>query len=176
MLTSRSASMSLPNVRCPQRLLKLITHSMSFPLQLDAVASEDVPLAILNRRLKAATTEEARQRIMAEIQRVQQVSDVTWGNVENVFRGRFRNAYELLNLRTLKISTLYKIASFNVWVRYFVWNFKGNLWNSTQNILPIHWKTWFSHKIEILRIFRSFQVFWQWQQLALFQRTFLVFM
>ena len=29
-----------------------------------------------------------------------------------------------------------KIISFNVRVRYFVWNFKGCLWNSTQNILP----------------------------------------
>ena len=27
-----------------------------------------------------------------------------------------------------------------VWVRYFAWNFKGYLCNSTQNILHIHWK------------------------------------
>ena len=27
-------------------------------------------------------------------------------------------------------------------LRYFVWNFKGTLWNSTQNILPIHRKMW----------------------------------
>ena len=32
-----------------------------------------------------------------------------------------------------------KSTSFNVWVRYFEWNFKGTLWNSTQNILPIHY-------------------------------------
>ena len=57
-----------------------------------------------------------------------------------VFWGRFKNAYELINLRALKISMLYKIASFNVWVRYLVWNFKGILWNSAENILPIHWK------------------------------------
>ena len=25
-------------------------------------------------------------------------------------------------------------------MRYFVWKFKADLWNSTQNILPIHWK------------------------------------
>ena len=25
-------------------------------------------------------------------------------------------------------------------VLYFEWNFKGILWNSTQNILQIHWK------------------------------------
>ena len=35
---------------------------------------------------------------------------------------------------------LYKIVSFNEWVRYFVWNFKGALWNSTQNISAIQWK------------------------------------
>ena len=52
--------------------------------------------------------------------------------------GRFKNAYELLNLRALKISIFYKIISFNVWVRYFLWNFKGTLSNSTQNILSIH--------------------------------------
>ena len=33
-----------------------------------------------------------------------------------------------------------KIVSFNVWITYFVWNFKGALWNSTQNILFMHWK------------------------------------
>ena len=49
--------------------------------------------------------------------------------------GHFKNNYELLNLRALK-----KNVSFNVWVRYFVWNFKGSLLNSMQNILPIHWK------------------------------------
>ena len=54
--------------------------------------------------------------------------------------GRFKNTYELLIPRALKISMSYKIVSFNVRVRYFVWNFKGSLWNSTQNILPIHWK------------------------------------
>ena len=48
--------------------------------------------------------------------------------------GRFKNACELLNLRSLKI------WSFNVWVRYFMWNLKGTLSNSTQNILPTHWK------------------------------------
>ena len=32
-----------------------------------------------------------------------------------------------------------------------MWNFKGYLWNSIQNILPIHWKVWFLYKIEILR-------------------------
>ena len=35
-----------------------------------------------------------------------------------------------------------------------MWNFKGTLWNSTQNILPIHWKIWFLYNIEILRALR----------------------
>ena len=52
-----------------------------------------------------------------------------------------QNLYELLNLRAFNISTCcIKIVSFNVWVRCFEWNFKGTLWNSTQNILPIHGK------------------------------------
>ena len=50
-------------------------------------------------------------------------------------RGHFNNAYELL-----RFQCCIKITSFNVWVRSFVWNFKGYLWNSTQNILPIHRK------------------------------------
>ena len=32
-----------------------------------------------------------------------------------------------------------------------MWNFKVTLWNSTQNILPIHWKLWFLYNTEILR-------------------------
>ena len=44
-----------------------------------------------------------------------------------------------------------KIISFNVWVRYFVWNFKGTLWNSTQNILPIHWEMYSLLRREDLR-------------------------
>ena len=35
-----------------------------------------------------------------------------------------------------------------------MWNFKGTLWNSTQNILPIHWKICFLYNIEILRAHR----------------------
>ena len=35
-----------------------------------------------------------------------------------------------------------------------MWNFKGTLWNSTQNILPIHWKVRFLYNIEILRALR----------------------
>ena len=53
-----------------------------------------------------------------------------------------------------RIEKLLKYMSFNVWARYFVWNFKGYLWNSTQNILPIHWKIQFVHNVEILRACR----------------------
>ena len=35
-----------------------------------------------------------------------------------------------------------------------MWNFKGTLWNSTLDILPIHWKIWFSYNIKILRALR----------------------
>ena len=35
-----------------------------------------------------------------------------------------------------------------------MWNFKRTLWNPTQNIIPIHWKIWFSCNVEILRAFR----------------------
>ena len=31
------------------------------------------------------------------------------------------------------------------------------LWNSTQNILPVHWKIWFLYNIEILRAFKRFK-------------------
>ena len=40
----------------------------------------------------------------------------------------------------LKFQRCIKITPFNVWLRYFVWNFKGPLWNSIQNILSMHWK------------------------------------
>ena len=37
-----------------------------------------------------------------------------------------------------------------------MWNFKGILWNSTQNNLPIHWKIWLLYNIEILRFKSSY--------------------
>ena len=70
-------------------------------------------------------------------------------------RGAFqKHLSELLNLRALNFHLWIKSTSFNVWVRYFVWNFKGTLWNSTLNILPIHWKMWFLYDLEILRALR----------------------
>ena len=47
--------------------------------------------------------------------------------------------------------TSQKYSSFNVWVRDFVWNFKGYLWNYTQNILPIYWKINLIHCSRALR-------------------------
>ena len=35
-----------------------------------------------------------------------------------------------------------------------MWNFKGYLWNSTRNILPIHWKMWILFTGENLRALR----------------------
>ena len=66
----------------------------------------------------------------------------------------FKNAYELLNLRALKFHQWTKSTFFNVWKRYFVWIFKGYLWNSTQNISPLHWNMQFVYNIEILRALR----------------------
>ena len=63
--------------------------------------------------------------------------------------GRLRNIKELLDFH-MRI----KSTSLNVWVRYFVWNFKGYLWNSTQNISPIHSKMQFVYNVEILRALR----------------------
>ena len=42
-------------------------------------------------------------------------------------------------------------TSFNLWINYFVWNFKGYLWNSIQNSSPIHWKKQFLHNREIFK-------------------------
>ena len=56
----------------------------------------------------------------------------------------------------LKFQHCIKSVSFNVWVRYFVWNFKGTLWNSTQNILPIHWKMYILYANENLRAHACF--------------------
>ena len=67
---------------------------------------------------------------------------------------KIKNIYELLNFHLW-----IKSISFKVWVRYFLLNFKGTLWNFTQNILPIHWKIWFSYNIEILRAFRFMSLY-----------------
>ena len=65
--------------------------------------------------------------------------------------GRFKNTYDLLNLGALNFHPSINYISFNVWVRYFVWNFKGYLWNSTRNILPILWKMWYVDNLWAIR-------------------------
>ena len=68
----------------------------------------------------------------------------TWGALHKHLQAL---KYELINFHLW-------INTFNVCVRYFVWNFKGYLWNSTQDILPIHWKMQFLYNVEILRALR----------------------
>ena len=58
--------------------------------------------------------------------------------------GAFQKHTELLNFH-LWIKSTFFIAC----VRYLGWNFKGTLWNSTQNILPIHGNKWFLWNSEI---------------------------
>ena len=48
----------------------------------------------------------------------------------------FINATQLLNFH---LSMRY--TSFSVWANWFELNFKGYIWKSPQNVLPIHWKT-----------------------------------
>ena len=58
------------------------------------------------------------------------------------------------------VNTWWKDTSLNARERFWVWNFKGL--DSTQNILPRHWKIWILYAVDILRAFlcRSPYVFW----------------
>ena len=60
--------------------------------------------------------------------------------VVNVVTPRVQKPLSVLKFNSSWNSTLYKTVSLNEWIRYFVRNFKGCLWNSKQNILSIHWK------------------------------------
>ena len=75
-------------------------------------------------------------------------SSITWGGISKQ-TCMSSSIWELLNFHLWIKSTFC-----NVWITYFVWNFKGTLWNSTQNILPIHWKIWFLYNTEILKALR----------------------
>ena len=68
--------------------------------------------------------------------------------------GHLKNAYELLNLRALKFPYVNKIHSFQWMGKIFCVEFQRYLWNSAQNILPIHWKIEFLCNFEILRALR----------------------
>ena len=67
--------------------------------------------------------------------------------------------HALVNLGTRKFSFSINYTSLNVWVRYFVWNSKWNLWNSIQNILPIHWMTRLSYLFPTARYLHTVSVF-----------------
>ena len=71
-----------------------------------------------------------------------------WRMRRVVARECFKKTSELSNLRAPRFHSNMKCTSFNVWVRYFVWIFKRYLWNSTQNILPIHCKLRFLYNVE----------------------------
>ena len=62
-----------------------------------------------------------------------------------------RNTYEISNLRAREISILHKNQFFPCMGKLFVWNFKGPLWNSTQNTLLIDWKMIISYNVGNLR-------------------------
>ena len=62
---------------------------------------------------------------------------------------------QLLNLEARKFSLINKLHVFECMGKInIVWNFKWNLWNSTQNILPIHWKRWILFSVDNLGTFR----------------------
>ena len=66
----------------------------------------------------------------------------------------FKNTYELLNPGALKISMLYKNCIFQYMGKIFCVEFQRSLWNSTQNILPMHWKMCILFTGENLRALR----------------------
>ena len=73
--------------------------------------------------------------------------------------GHFKNTYELVNLGAHEFGLINKLHIFQSMVRYFVWNFKGDLWNSTLNILPIHWKRPFLFSNENVRALRFMRLY-----------------
>ena len=69
-------------------------------------------------------------------------------------KGRLKNTYQVINLWALKIKPVYKNRIFQCMRRCLEWNFKATLWNTTQNILPIHWQLCISFTVENLRALR----------------------
>ena len=64
--------------------------------------------------------------------------------------GHFKNAHKLVNLRTLKFSLLNTLHIFQYMGKIFC----VELWNSTQNVSPIHWRIRFLYHVEYLRTLR----------------------
>ena len=76
----------------------------------------------------------------------------TWLRGHLAILGTFRKQLWALKSKSSYIfSPLQKIHIFQCMSEILLWNFKGTLRNSTQNMLPIHWRIWFLHNIEILR-------------------------
>ena len=84
--------------------------------------------------------------------------------------GAFQKRVWALKSKSLKFQCCIKIISFNIWVRYFVWNFKGT-WNSTQNILPIHWKMEILFTGENLSVFEMPPPPWYFRSCGIHLRT-----
>ena len=51
----------------------------------------------------------------------------------------------------IRFSTVNKINIFQCMGKILCVELQGNIWNSTQNILPLHWKMRFLYKVEISR-------------------------
>ena len=60
----------------------------------------------------------------------------------------------------MRNSTTCEVLLFTIWVKYFVRTFKGNIWNSTQSVLPICWKIYISYGGETFRVlkYETFQI------------------
>ena len=71
--------------------------------------------------------------------------------------GRFKTSKS----EGITFSPVNKIHIFQCIGRIFCVEIEGNIWNSIQNILPLHWKMRFLYKVEILRdlTFKSSPVF-----------------
>ena len=63
------------------------------------------------------------------------------GEIDTLGPGRhFKNTYKLLKLRALEILMSYWYHIFQCMGKIFCVEYKGTLWNSTQNIIHIYWK------------------------------------
>ena len=111
-------------------------------------------ISICNWRLKTYTgthslAKSSQQRVTILIRQLEvanfllrtiwQIFDMIYKSTcsRSVIWGRFKNAYELLNLKAPKISALYKIASSNVWIRFFCGILRETLECYTQSLTHI---------------------------------------
>ena len=74
--------------------------------------------------------------------------------------GLFQERLWVRSSRLFNYHSSINYTSSNVCARYFMWNFKGTLWNSTQNTISIHWKMIFLDSVEHFRTlkFKSSQL------------------